>query len=127
MESNAIQIRQSEFSVKDTMDRIVVFLSNHHATIYARINQQSEVAKYDIQIPPIEFLLFGDPKKGGALMSSNILTALDLPLKIIVWQDADNRVKIAFNDATYLQQRYNLDASLSMLVNIDPLIKEVLS
>ena len=126
MESKGILIRHSEFSVKDTMDRILVFLSNHHATIYARINQQSEVARYGIQIQPLEFLLFGDPEKGGSIMSTNLLTALDLPLKIIVWEDGNNGVKIAFNDTAYMQKRYNLDASLVKLLNIDTLIEKML-
>ena len=62
------------------------------AIVYARINQQSKAHNVGKEIPPLEFILFGNPKAGGLIMAENPIAALDLPLKIIAWQDAEKSV-----------------------------------
>lgn len=83
-------------------------MEQHGATIYARINQQAEVQKAGQTLLPLQFILFGNPKAGGPLMVQNPIAALDLPLKIIAWQDAQNQVWLAYNNAQYIEDRYGL-------------------
>jgi uncharacterized protein (DUF302 family) len=100
------------------IDFIEKTLRQNGATIYARINQQEEAGKNGINIRPLVFLLFGNPAKGGKVMLENPVAALDLPLKIIAWQDESNNNYIAFNDVKYLAQRYNLSNNSAMLINV---------
>jgi len=122
-----ITIRKSPYSVKETIDRLQNALEQHQVTIYARINQQQELQKVGQTMLPLEFLLFGNPKAGGPVMIENPLAALDLPLKVIAWQDEQQTVHIAYNDASYIKSRYALSATVSAPLNLDPLITKILS
>ena len=126
MNPNGIVTRPSPYSVKESIDRFVRFLEKQGATIYARIDQQSEVNRAGLTIGPLEFLLFGDPKAGGIIMKENPVSALDLPLKIIAWQDADKKVWIAYNEAAYIEKRHSLPHSVAGPLNLDALIGKVL-
>ena len=82
MNPEGINIYPSKYSVRETTDRLQRFLEEHGATIYARIDQQDELKKTGQTIAALEFLMFGNPKAGGALMAQTPLVALDLPLKV---------------------------------------------
>src|SRR5579864_4038117 len=108
MNPKGIIEQSSPYPVKETIDRLSDFLKAHGVTIYARIDQRSEVQKSGREIPPLEFLLFGNPKAGGPIMEENPMAALELPLKIIAWQDKEGKTWIAYNEAQYIQDRYGL-------------------
>lgn len=126
METKGIITRQSLLPVKETIDKIVNVLSNNGITIYIRINQQAEAAAKDIKINPLQFILFGNPQKGGEVMKENPVTALDLPLKVIAWQDDQLKTWVAYNDAAYIQSRFALSNEATALIDIDPLITKIL-
>jgi uncharacterized protein (DUF302 family) len=119
--------RQSPYSVKETIDRLQAFLEQHGATIYARINQQAEVEKAGMDLLPLEFLLFGNPKAGGPLMIENPLIALDLPLKVIAWRGDQNKVWISYNDGVYIENRYSLSHQDNSPLYLDQLISKALN
>lgn len=122
MNPKGVVIIPAPYSVKETMDHLETFLRQHGATIYARIDQQAELKSTGQNISPLEFLLFGNPKAGGAIMAANPLTALDLPLKVIAWEDAQQKVWIAYNDASYIEERYSLPHDPHSPLNIGNLI-----
>jgi uncharacterized protein (DUF302 family) len=127
MDPRGVIIRPSKYSVKETMDRLVGFLEQHGVTVYTRINQQSELQKAGIAIPPLEFILFGNPKAGGPIMAENPLVALDLPLKIIAWEDTEKKVWYAFNEAAYLGERYSLPQSLVSVLDLNAVTTKALN
>lgn len=126
MDPKGVIVQNSNYSVKETIDKIQQFLEKQGITIYARIDQQKEVARAGIEILPLEFIMFGNPKAGGPLMVENPRIALDLPLKVIAWEDKDKKVFVAFNEASYIGDRYALPASKTASINIDPLIQKIL-
>jgi uncharacterized protein (DUF302 family) len=127
MNTQGIITRTSPFEVKETMDRLVLFLEKNGATIYNRIDQQKEVRRTGREIHPMEFLLFGNPANGGAIMAVNSLAALDLPLKILAWKGDDQVVRVAYNDAEYLQNRYSLPSKLTASLDLSTIINKVLT
>lgn len=126
MNPEGINIYSSKYSVKETIDRLQLFLEEHGAIIYARIDQQDELRKTEQTIAPLEFLMFGNPKAGGALMAQSFLVALDLPLKVIAWEDDNSNVWVACNDAKYIEDRYSLPHNENTPLNLDKLIRAVL-
>ena len=126
MKLSGITIRQSPYAVKETVDLLQSFITQHGATIYARIDQQNELAKSGQTIPPLEFILFGNPKAGGPIMVENPVAALDLPLKVIAWEDQEQKVWVAYNEGGYIKDRFSLSDSVSTLLNLDPVIAKVL-
>jgi len=125
MNTQGIITRTSPFGVKETIDRLVIFLEKNGATIYSRIDQQNEVRHSGREILPMEFILFGNPANGGAIMAANPMAALDLPLKILAWKDEDQVVRIAFNDPVYIQNRYTLSSKLVTSLDLTPIIEKL--
>jgi uncharacterized protein (DUF302 family) len=126
MNPEGVNIYSSKYSVKETIDRLQRFLEEHGATIYARIDQQDELRKTGQTIAPLEFLMFGNPKAGGSLMAQSPLVALDLPLKVIAWEDDNSNVWVACNDAKHIENRYSLSHNENTPLNLDKLIRAVL-
>jgi uncharacterized protein (DUF302 family) len=127
MNPEGVNIYESQYPVKETIDRLQAFLQQHGATIYARIDQQAEVRKAGQNLSALEFIMFGNPKAGGALMAENPLVALDLPLKVIAWEDSQKKIWIACNDALYIEGKYGLSHHENSPLNLDPLISKMLN
>jgi len=123
MNPKGVIIKPSKYPVKESIDRIQNFLQAQGVTIYARIDQQSELNHAGIKMPPLEFILFGKPVGGGPIMMLNPIAALDLPLKIIAWEDHQNKVWLAYNDPAYICERYDLPDRFGAILNLDPIIK----
>lgn len=126
MNPKGVNIYTSKYSVRETIDRLQQFLEEHGATIYARIDQQDELRKTGQTIGALEFLMFGNPKAGGALIAQSPLIALDLPLKVIAWEDDNSKVWVACNNAKYIEERYGLPDNENTPLDLNKLINAAL-
>jgi uncharacterized protein (DUF302 family) len=127
MKNTGIITRQSTYSVKETIDKLQALIEGNGATVYARIDQQAELKNAGITILPLEFILFGNPVAGGRLMLENPVVALDLPLKIIAWEDEQQKVWLAYNEAGYIQERYGLKPDSNSPLGLDKLVSKALN
>lgn len=125
MHIQGVTIRASSWSVKESIERLQTFLEKAGVTIYARIDQQNELQKVGLTSPAIEFIMFGNPKAGGPVMQECAVAALDLPLKVIAYEDAQGKVWIAYNQGGYIRERYGLAAATSAPLNLDGVIGKV--
>ena len=125
MNPEGLIVKQSRHSVKETIDLAKELLERSGAKIYARIDQQAEAASSNIKLGKLEYLLFGSPAKGGQLMAVDPLIALDLPLKIIAWDDSSGNTWVAYNDPSHLMQRYSLTPQQATLTDISTLVEAV--
>jgi uncharacterized protein (DUF302 family) len=119
--------KQSKYSVKESMDRLQKILLEKGITVFARIDQQAEAQKAGLDLSPTELLIFGNPKTGTPIMSAFPLAALDLPLKVLSWQDSDNKVWLSYNEPAYIQQRFSLPDALVKTIGFGPLVEFALS
>lgn len=78
-------------SVSETMDAVEKALTGHGIFIYARIDQEAEAGKVGLSLKPMKLLIFGNPRGGIPLMNANPLCGLDLPLKVLAWEDNDQK------------------------------------
>ena len=120
-----ITIKASPWNAKESIDRLEGFLTKAGVTIYSRIDQQSELKKVALSSGPIEFLLFGNPKAGGPVMIENPISALELPLKVVAYEDAKGKTWIAYNQGGYVRERYGLAEAISGPLNLDGIIAKV--
>jgi len=125
MKNTGIVTQQVAYSVKESIDKLQAAIEKNGATIYARIDQQAELKKAGIIISPLEFLLFGNPVAGGKLMLENPVVALDLPLKIIAWEDGQQQTWLAYNEAAYVQDRYALEPDANSPLDLGKLVGKV--
>ena len=81
-------------------------------TILAQIDHSGDAAKAGLSMRPTQLLIFGNAKAGTPLMVASPGIAIDLPLKALVWQDADEKVWLSYNSPDYLKQRHHLPDNL---------------
>lgn len=110
--NNGIVTIPSRHSVEDTLQRVKAMLSAKGVKVFALIDHSGEAEKAGFEMRPCKLLIFGDPKAGTPLMLASPSAALDLPLKILVWERADGDVLLSYNDPAWLEQRHGLPAEL---------------
>ncbi|MFA5297298.1 MAG: DUF302 domain-containing protein [Lutibacter sp.] len=105
---NGLKILKSDFSVTETINRMTVQIEKEGWHVFAHINHAKEAQKKGLALRPTELLLFGNPEIGTLLMQNQQISAIDLPMKILVWEDENGQVHIASNDLEWLKKRHNL-------------------
>jgi len=102
----------SNHSVDETVERINNILQTKGITLFALIDHSGEAEKVGMKMRPTKLLIFGSPKAGTPLMLAAPSAAIDLPLKILVWEDAGGKVWLSYNSPEYLQHRHGLPQDL---------------
>src|SRR5437016_144767 len=102
----------NRYSVPDTMGRLETLAKSRGLTIFARIDFSGDAQKVGLTMRPSQLLIFGNPKAGTPLMIASPSIAIDLPLKVLVWEGADGKVWISYNAPAYLQARHGLPPEL---------------
>jgi uncharacterized protein (DUF302 family) len=108
----------SHHSVDQTVETLRTMLQSKGVTLFGVIDHSGEAEKAGLVMPPTKLLIFGSPKGGTPLMLAAPSAAIDLPLKILVWQDAGGRVWISYNSPQYLQKRHGLPAELLSNISV---------
>lgn len=107
----------SKYSVKDSFDRLESDLKAKGITVFARIDHAAGAASVAMPLRPTEVLIFGNPKAGTPLMQANQTIGIDLPLKVLAWQDAGGKVWLTYNDLSWLARRHRLGPNTDANVN----------
>ncbi len=98
----------SQHSVAETMDKLESALAAKGMTVFARIDHAQGAGIAGIEMRPTQVLVFGNPKIGSPLMLCQPSIAIDLPQKMLVWQDSSGQVALAYNDPMYLAKRHGI-------------------
>ncbi len=102
----------SNHSVEETLDKLKTILQSKGVTLFAVIDHSGEALKAGMKMLPTKLLILGNPKAGTPLMLAAPSSALDLPLKILIWEDHNGKVWLSYNSPEYLKERHNLPADL---------------
>jgi uncharacterized protein (DUF302 family) len=102
----------SHQSVDQTVHKLETVLQGKGVKIFALIDHSGEAEKAGMHMRPTKLLIFGNPKAGTPLMIASPSIAIDLPLKLLVWEDAEGKVFISYNAPAYLQARHALPPEL---------------
>jgi len=108
--------RASNHSVDETVERLKGILQSKGVTIFAVVDHSGEAEKVGMKMRPTKLVIFGSPKAGTPLMLAAPSVAIDLPLKILVWEDAQGKVWESYNSSEYLRERHGFPQEL--LANI---------
>ena len=98
----------SNHPVRETMDRLEAVLREKGITIFARIDHAAGAAAVDMPLRPTGLVIFGNPRAGTPLMQARQSIGIDLPLKMLGWQDAAGKVWLVYNDPAWLARRHGL-------------------
>jgi uncharacterized protein (DUF302 family) len=115
---NGVVSIRSQKSVAQTVQRLEEILAAKGVKLFTLIDHSGEAERAGLQMRPCKLLIFGNPKAGTPLMIATPSVALDLPLKILVWESADGTVWVTYNDGAYLQHRHSLPPELVANISV---------
>jgi uncharacterized protein (DUF302 family) len=119
--------RPSPFSVEETLQRLQAAIQSHNLILFAHLNHSGEAKRVGLTMQEAHVLIFGSPKAGTPLMVASPLLALDLPLKVLVWQGEDGQVWVSSTSPDYLQARFSIPQELiGNIAGADTLIEHAL-
>lgn len=102
----------SGFSVNETLAKFQAVLIAANLTIFAMVDHSGEAEKVGMHMKPTKLVIFGNPKGGTPVMLAAPSAAIDLPLKVLIWEDARGKVWCTYNSPEYLQQRHGVPMEL---------------
>lgn len=109
---NGIVSKLSLHSVDETVEKLKSLLQAKGVTLFVLVDHSGEAAKVGMSMRPTKLLIFGNPKAGTPLMLAAPSSAIDLPLKILVSEDASGKVWISYNSLAFLKERHGLPQEL---------------
>ncbi len=104
--------RRSRHSAETTLARLEAAVVERGLSVFARFDHAAAAHAVGLPMPDASVLVFGSPRGGTPLMIAAPLIALELPLRALVWSDADGGVFISYVDPAYLGRRYGLPDEL---------------
>ncbi len=116
--SNGFISKPSNHSVEQTVEKLKSILQSKGVTLFALVDHSGEAEKVGMKMRPTKLLIFGSPKAGTPLMLAAPSTAIDLPLKILVWEDGQSKVWISYNSPEYLRERHGLPQELQQNIAV---------
>jgi uncharacterized protein (DUF302 family) len=108
MSENGLITIPSRRSVKATIDSLEASLRDSGVSIFARIDHGAGATSAGMALRPTEMLIFGNPKAGTPLMQAKQTIGIDLPLKVLAWEDASGNIWVTYNDPAWLAARHGL-------------------
>ena len=99
---------RSSYGPKETISRLEAEIRSRGMTVFARIDHAAGAAAVGLSLRPTDVLLFGNARGGTPLMQSMQTIGIDLPLKMLVWQDAAGDTWLSYNDPHWIAKRHGL-------------------
>lgn len=104
--------QRSQHSVDETVARLEKILEAKGVKLFALVDHSGEAKKAGMEMRPTKLVIFGNPAAGTPVMLAAPTIAIDLPLKILVWEDGDGVVWLSWNGPEYLEQRHHVPVEL---------------
>ena len=106
----------SNFTASETLANLQSALQAANMTVFATFDHADAAQKVGLELRPTAVLAFGNPAAGTKLMQSNQVAGIDLPLKILVWEDESGKAKLSYNDPVWLAERHALGSSAAPVI-----------
>jgi uncharacterized protein (DUF302 family) len=116
---------QSSFGPKATMDRLDAEIRAKGLNVFARIDHAAGAAEVGLTLAPTVLIIFGNTRGGTPLMQSVQTVGIDLPLKILVWQDSADKTWLSYNEATWLARRHNVTGAEPVVNSLNALLTAI--
>jgi uncharacterized protein (DUF302 family) len=112
-------VRASSHDPVETMRRLIEAVTARGLTVLAHVDHAAAAAKAGLALRPTDLLIFGNPKGGTPLMQAVQTMGIDLPLKALVWQDAEGKTWLGHNDPAWLARRHGVQGQDERLAAMD--------
>jgi len=108
--SSPFLTQDSANSVAETSDKLVAAIEKAGATVFAVVDHQANAAKAGLDLPPTRLVIFGNPKIGTPIMQADRMAGIDLPVRVLIWEEG-GQTKMAATSPDTFKQRYKVDAA----------------
>jgi uncharacterized protein (DUF302 family) len=115
---NGIIHKPTKHSVDQAVEKLKSILQAKGIALFAVVDHSGGAQEVGMKMLPTKLVIFGSPKAGTPLMLASPSSAIDLPLKILIWEDAQGKVWVTYNDPTYLQERHSLPQELLQNISV---------
>ena len=116
---------ESHYSVKETADRFESIAKSKGLTLFVRIDHQENASGVGLELRPTEVIIFGNPKVGTPLMQCAQEVSIDLPQKVMVSEDANNKVWLSYNNPNYLMKRHEIKGCDEVINKISDVLSKL--
>jgi len=123
--NNGLNSITSHHDVKTTADHLESILQEKGMNIFARVNHTAGAEKIGETLRPTELIIFGNPQTGTPLMQDQQTAAIDLPQKMLVWEDNQGKVWLSYNNPNYLAERHGITACDELVNKIDTALENI--
>jgi len=106
--AEGVSSKLSQFSVHETVRRLEETVRAKGLTIFARIDHAGGAREVGLEMRDEQLIVFGNPRSGTPLMVARPLVGLELPLRVLVWRDAEGRVWVSYNESAFIARRFAL-------------------
>lgn len=106
--ADGLIVVESARGVSETTDRLQSLIEQRGLTVFSRIDHAAGAASIGSTLPPTELLIFGNPRGGTPFMQCAQTVGIDLPLKVLVWEDESSRVWVGYNDPAFIAARHEV-------------------
>lgn len=108
----------SPYTVEETVERLQTAMGARELNVMMVIDHAANAANVELELPPTQLILFGNPAVGTQLMQASRTVAIDLPQKMLVWDDGEGNVQIIYNDPVYLAERHDIMGRDQVVTNV---------
>ncbi|WP_028303380.1 DUF302 domain-containing protein [Oceanospirillum maris] len=123
-ESSLITL-ESKYSAKETADRFENIIKSKGLTLFARIDHQKNAATVNLKLRATEVIIFGNPLVGTPLMQCAQSAAIDLPQKVLIHEDSEQRVWLSYNNPEYIQKRHDIQGCAKVINKISNVLSNL--
>lgn len=116
--AEGLVVVESAHSVEETQRRLEQALEANDLIVVAVVAHDENAAAADLRLRPTRLVIFGNPQVGTQLMQAERTVAIDLPQKMLIWEDDAGIVRLAYNDPSYLASRHGIDDLDELLGNV---------
>ena len=109
---SSVVTKLSSRSVAETVERLEQSIDARGFKLFRVIDHSGTAEQVGVQMPDSKLVMFGNPPKGAVVMLAAPLAALDLPLRVLVWEDGNGAVSVSYNSPEFMAERYRLDGAL---------------
>ena len=109
---SSVITKVSSRSVAETVERLEHSIDARGFKLFRVIDHSGTAEQVGVQMPDSKLVMFGKPAVGAAVMLAAPLAALDIPLKVLVWEDGNGAVSVSYNSPEFMAERYRLDGAL---------------
>lgn len=118
---------ESHYSVQETADRFESIAKSKGLNVFARVDHQKNAESVGLELRPTQVIIFGNPKVGTPLMSCAQDIAIDLPQKMLISEDANQKVWLSYNNPEYLKKRHSLQGCDAVIKKVSNVLKALSS